>query len=400
MPDVLAGLEAAGALRSNRILQLPEAVTGGRRPGDERFDQVTGRRPLVEAVLAAMAAVEPGVEIRRGVAVRALSTDEVPGEPHPRIRGVVTDTGETIVADLLVDASGRRSMLPDWLEAAGAPIPFEERADGGSIYYFRHYRSADGSMPPLLAPPLQPYRSISLVTLVADNGYWSMVVLASAKDRVLRQAAQVAVWEQIVRSYPLAAHWIDAEPVTGIDVMASIPDRVRRFEPETTASGVVALGDAAACTNPSLGRGASFALLHGVTLRDVVREVGLDDLGAFAVRWQEAAAERVEPLVTDTLRADRHRRAQMEAEMAGTDYETDDPAWNLGTALMAAAPHDPDVLRAAMAVGGALERGAEALRRPGVMDAITRLGPRPPLPGPERPELVALIEQASRAAAA
>ena len=39
------------------------------------------------------------------------------------------------------------------------------------------------------------------------------------------------MWEQIVRSYPLAAHWIDAGPVTGIDVMASIPDRVRRFEP-------------------------------------------------------------------------------------------------------------------------------------------------------------------------
>ena len=39
---------------------------------------------------------------------------------------------------------------------------------------------------------------------------------------------------------------------------------------------------------------------------------------------------------------------------------TPDPAWNLGRALMAAAPHDPDVLRGAMGVGGVLERGAEA----------------------------------------
>jgi hypothetical protein len=96
---------------------------------------------------------------------------------------------------------------------------------------------------------------------------------------------------------------------------------------------------------------------------------------------------------------DQHRRAQIEAEIARTDYETDDPAWNLGTALMAAAPHDPEVLRAAMAVGGALERGADALRRPGVMEAITRLGPLPPLPGPGREEVEVIIEGAARRAA-
>jgi 2-polyprenyl-6-methoxyphenol hydroxylase-like FAD-dependent oxidoreductase len=120
-PDVLAALEDAGAFRSNRILQLPESVTGGPRPGDERFDQVTGRRPLVEAVLAAVAGAERGVVVRRGVAVRGLATDDASRGEHPRVRGVVTDAGETIEADLLIDASGRRSRLPDWLEAAGAP---------------------------------------------------------------------------------------------------------------------------------------------------------------------------------------------------------------------------------------------------------------------------------------
>jgi flavin-dependent dehydrogenase len=346
-----------------------------------------------------MAGAERGVVVRRGVGVRALATDAAPDGEHPRIRGVVTDAGETIEADLLVDASGRRSRLPDWLEAAGAPVPSEERADGGSIYYGRHYRAPNGEMPALLAPPLQPYRSLSIVTLVADNGHWSVVIYASAKDRVLRRTTQVEVWEALVRSYPLAAHWIDAEPVTGVDIMANIPDGVRRYDPDATAAGVIAIGDASACTNPSLGRGASFALLHALTLRDVLREVDVHDRHAFAERWHESAAERVEPLVADTLRMDQHRRAQIEAEIARTEYETDDPAWNLGTALMAAAPHDPEVLRAAMAVGGALERGADALRRPGVMEAITRLGPLPPLPGPGRDEVEAIIERAARRAA-
>src|SRR6187549_2502720 len=48
LPDVTAVLVADGALRINRIDQIPAAITGGWQPGDERFEQVTGRRPMVE----------------------------------------------------------------------------------------------------------------------------------------------------------------------------------------------------------------------------------------------------------------------------------------------------------------------------------------------------------------
>src|SRR5262245_9780243 len=49
MPDLIDALLAQGALRWNRITTMPESMTGGARPGDERFDMVTGRRPMVEA---------------------------------------------------------------------------------------------------------------------------------------------------------------------------------------------------------------------------------------------------------------------------------------------------------------------------------------------------------------
>ena len=54
LPDVVGALEAAGALRANRLTVLPPSMTGGVRPGDERFDTITGRRPMVEAALARM----------------------------------------------------------------------------------------------------------------------------------------------------------------------------------------------------------------------------------------------------------------------------------------------------------------------------------------------------------
>ena len=389
LSDVGVALEDAGALRFNRVLEMPESISGGRRRGDERFDQLTGRRPMVEATLARAADAEPGVEIRRGIGVRGLVVER-PSSGRPHVAGVLTDRG-SLPADLVVDASGRRSMLGEWLTAAGAPAPVEERADSGYVYYGRHFRSADGAMPPMLGPALQHYESLSLLTLPADNGYWSVGITTSAKDTALRCAKDAEVWGRIVDRYPLVAHWIDAEPVTGIDVIAKIEDRVRRFDPATAPTGIVAVGDSAACTNPSIGRGASIAFLHAVCLRDVLRDVGTGD--ELPRRWTAASAERVEPLVTDTLSFDRHRRAQIEAEINGVDYETDDPAWNLGRALMAAAPHDPDLLRGAMSVAGLLARGIEVIGQPGIMDAIVRVGDVPPLPGPSRAELVEIVEQ-------
>ena len=42
--------------------------------------------------------------------------------------------GEEISADLIVDAMGRSSKLPNWLEAIGARRPIEEAEDSGFIY--------------------------------------------------------------------------------------------------------------------------------------------------------------------------------------------------------------------------------------------------------------------------
>ena len=245
------------------------------------------------------------------------------------------------------------------------------------MYYGRHYRSTDGAMPPMFGPPLQPYDSVTMLTLPADNGHWSVTLTASAKDAVMRRTRQVDVWERVVRSYPLIAHWIDAEPITEIDVMAKIEDRVRRFvvDGAPVATGVVAIGDAWACTNPSVGRGASLALLHAVALRDALRKAGTDDAGELIRQFDEITAAVVEPLVGDTMRFDRHRLAQIDAQIAGRPYETDDPGWNLGQALAAAAPRHPDLLRAAMDVGGLLDRGVDVLARDGMIDTLLAADP-------------------------
>ena len=204
--------------------------------------------------------------------------------------------------DLVVDAGGRRSMLGEWLTAAGAAAPVEERADSGYVYYGRHYRSADGAMPPMLGAAAAALRvdvaadPASRQRLLVGRHHGERQGSGAAASRATSTCGNAS--SAAIRS---AAHWIDAEAVTGIDVMAKIDDRVRRFDPATAPTGIVAVGDSAACTNPSIGRGATLAFMHAVCLRDVLRDGGTGDAIELARRWRQASAERVEPFVTDTL---------------------------------------------------------------------------------------------------
>jgi hypothetical protein len=248
-------------------------------------------------------------------------------------------------------------------------------------------------MPPMLGPPLQPYDSVSWFTGVADNGYWSVVLIGSAKDRALRRLRDVDTWERVTRSYPLIAHWIDAEPVTGVDVIAKIEDRVRHLDGDggPVATGIVAIGDASACTNPSVGRGASIGLLQATCLRDALRTAHPGDPGGFIRAWNARTGSVVTPYVRDTLDFDRHRLAEIDAEIEGIPYETDDPVWNLGQRLRASAASDPELLRAAVSVMSLLERGADVLAQEDIRSRLRTVGSTRGLPGPTRKELLALI---------
>ena len=112
LPAVLAELEAWGGLRINLISALPHERTGGWREGDEDFETVTGRRPVVEAAMTTVVDRTAGVDVRRGLAVTGLVAEGDGPAAVPRLRGVFTSGGESFRADLVVDASGRRSALP------------------------------------------------------------------------------------------------------------------------------------------------------------------------------------------------------------------------------------------------------------------------------------------------
>jgi flavin-dependent dehydrogenase len=397
LPAVAKALEAAGALRLNFIRDvLPATMTGGWRDGDESYEWLTARRPVMEAVLAAQAEMADGVEIRRGTGVTGLCSGAkaIPGVPH--VTGVQTRAGEVIPADLVVDMSGRRSALPNWLAAIGARPPAQELEDCGCVYYARHFESADGSVPPLLGPPQIHWGSVTSLTLPADNGTWAVGLITSSKDTALRPLREIDRWDTVVRSLPLVAHWLDGSPIDdGVKVIARLEDRFRGFvlNGVPVATGVVAVADSWACSNPANGRGAAIGMLHALTLRDRLRVVGLDDPAAFTDAFHAATEKTIEPWYRTTLATNRHRLAEIEAGIHGDAYDSPDPHYQLEQALHAALSQDPDCLRAFLDTQLVLSTPEDVFAKPGLREKTLQLGSgwreQQPL-GPDREQLLAL----------
>ena len=392
LPGLTEAMVAAGGLRYNPLEEIPAEVTGGLQSGDERFVTVTARRPVAEAVVATMAAATPGLTFRRGVSVVGVTTSPgADGVVH--VTGVRTADGSEVAADLVVDCAGRRSSMGEWLRAAGSSGPKEMVEDIGFCYYTRHFRSADGSVPAAFGGLLQPYGSVSLLTLPADNGTWGVGIITSSKDAALRWLSDNDTWDRVVRGFPLVAHWIDGEVFTDVDIMTKLEDRQRTYvlDGVPVATGVISLADAWTCTNPSLGRGISIGLVHAAALRALLQGETFDDACALALRWSAITAETVQPLCDETLSFDRHRLAEIEAIIDDRAYVTDDPTWHLGQALECSIMRDPALLRSFLDLVSLTATGAEVFARPGVVDRAVALADPTPPPGPDRAQLLALI---------
>lgn len=381
LPELTERLVDAGCRWMNDPFLPPPSLDQTPRAGDERFRFLTGRRPAVEACFAQAALETSGVKVRRGVRVLDLLLDGT------RVTGVSTSEGP-VAADLVVDTMGRQSPTVDLLRARGIE-PRVESQDRGFTYYTRYFR---GPEPPALrGPGLLPIGSISLLTLYGDNGTWSVTVFIASEDRPLKTLREVEPWTRVVGACPLQAHWLQGEPITDVLPMAGILDKHRSFvvDDRPVVTGLVAVGDAWACTNPSAGRGLSVGLAHAQQLPRVLAAAGTDPEGVLRA-WDAVTRETVEPFYRNQVAADSVRIAEMQAHRDGTPPPPPQSDW---AGLQSAAMQDADAFRAMLESIYCLAFPQEVLARPEIAAKVAALGSDdpPPLRGPDRAQLLTLL---------
>lgn len=395
LPELIDRLVAAGCFEASALLPLPPSVTGyAPHPDDERFRFVTGRRPVVEAVFAS-AAEDAGVRVLRGTPIAGLITGRpmLPGTPH--VVGVRTRAGAELRADLVVDATGRRTPSTRWLADIDAPDPQTESEEGGFAYYTRYFTGP--RQPERRGAPYTPFGTFSLLTIPGDNDTWSVTVVARTGDAPLKALRDPACFTRVVQACPAQAHWLAGTPVTDIVAMAGVLDRRRRLvvDGRPVATGFAAVGDAWASSNPTAARGLSVGLTHAQLLRDVLREHA-DDAARFPPAWDQATERVVAPFYRDQVLADRARAA----EMASDRIAEPTPPATATSGFGAAAFHDAEVFRGLLETATCLALPQDVLARPDIRARIDatpshpahahpahELGP----PGPDRARLLRLL---------
>lgn len=327
-PAVLAALRAAGA---------GEIHLGG--PDDDDLVRLTCRRTTYELVLRRAVLDEPRVRFVGDTRVVGLTTRA------GRVTGARAAGGHEWPADVVVDASGRRSQVGAWLSAAGLSPPERQEDRESSVSYTRWYRLRTESHAALVRADLGYAAG---VVAPADGGTFCVTFGCLAEDPVMRGLRRPAAFDAAVAAIPALAPWTAPDRATVETGVLAMADRTNRLV-RLRAPGIVLLGDAAVCTNPGYGRGVGLALVHARALAGVLAADG--DPVVVADAFGEVTRSELEPWYRVAVETDRARRAIERRLVAGEAWASigapgDDPAVRFARGAPHAVEHDPVVRRA------------------------------------------------------
>jgi len=396
LPDVYDALLAAGAGEAALASAMPPTLPDrASQPGDEEYTSVATRRSTLDWVLRRALADQPGIQAHGGV--RAIGLLTRPGSP-PRVIGCATTRGD-FAADLVVDASGRRSAIDSWLRDAGARPSSTVQAECGLAYYSRHYRfRPDAALPgPETTRMVLPLAEFTTGIWGSDNHTMLLTIAPLTEDRRFRRVTDQDVFTAVASAVPVLARWLPVmDPISGIYPMGGLHNSMRRLTVDgvPVASGLAAVGDSVCATNPTFGRGLALALQGATDLAARLDEHGDADLG-LAQALDDFITRDVEPFYLDQAANDGRRLAELRHRLFGAPAPETTPEQGRVTfaALRAAMPFDPVAFRAFWRVMGMLAKPDEVYTDPDVVartqDALRSVGAAPASTQPTHAQLEA-----------
>lgn len=266
-PTLADDLREIGAAHLKITRDLIYHGPAGRSPRfDSPFEVVTPSRPMLEWTLHGRVAEDDRITLRSGVKVEGLIAD------GQRICGVQTADGP-LEADLVVDASGRSSRTPRWLEALGFEAPAETEVPTRAAYVTRWYHHPD---PPAdykaiaMLPSLPDGRRAGLVN-PAEEGTFIVTLCGIKGDVPPTDDAGFIAFAEALAEPSIAEFLAGAEPTGPARAWRNMGNRLRRYDRlRRPPGGLAVLGDAFCAFNPVYGQGITVGALGAEVLGEAL----------------------------------------------------------------------------------------------------------------------------------
>ncbi|MGQ0632531.1 MAG: FAD-dependent monooxygenase [Sporichthyaceae bacterium] len=371
LPGLVAEMVAAGGT----LIDSPHEIAifgaqGWAARVPSRAQVVFMRRPALERLVRSRVLALPNVEVRRAVAT-ALTGD------GGRITGVRLQDGEPLLADLVVDATGRNSKAAEWLATLGFDAPATKELRSFVGYATATVRLPGGLFPPGVAGIIShphPGALRGAAVVPCDKGLHQIAALGMMRADPPKDPAGFLAHLDAAPS-PLIAEIARKADVVEEPTLYKVRGSLRRMweELEHHPVGFLAIGDAVMSFNPLYGQGMSVAACEAVSLREVAAAVGLSDPG-LAARAQGAFTPVIDTVFGLVVSVDAH---YVGAEFDGVSAPPAE-AVAFGRALAQLATQDPEISLALKYAGHYFD--TTALRSPAVtakVEAWLRAGNTP-----------------------
>jgi 2-polyprenyl-6-methoxyphenol hydroxylase-like FAD-dependent oxidoreductase len=258
------------------------------------FEFISTTRPLLEYVVRERIRALPEVAIYDGVRVSDLRRSQSAWQ-------VICEDAGVAEADLVIDASGRSSRLPQWLSELGFPVAEPDSVDAQVGYACRTYRASHpvpvGTAVMVAATPKSPTSGLAMPV---ENDHWLIVATGYGRHRPPREPELFERFLSELRDPAIADLMGLLEPVGDIAIHRQTGNRRHHYgRSQQWPDGLLVVGDAYCAFNPVFGQGITVAASQALIIRDalgrharLVRRKLQRQIGAVAdVPWSVAIAE-------------------------------------------------------------------------------------------------------------